>query len=80
LINCLKALKTLDPPESVTVTNETGSKQCNDNHDDVALRTKILETPIHLDPATDYFTPSIEPRGFDITCFYYWIQKLRILD
>jgi len=26
-------------------------------------RTKILEPPIHLDPATNYFTPSIEPRG-----------------
>ena len=27
----------------------------------VMLRTKILEPPIHLDPATNYFTPSIEP-------------------
>jgi len=26
-------------------------------------RTKILEPPIHLDPATNYFTPSIEPPG-----------------
>ena len=25
------------------------------------VRTKILEPPIHLDPATNYFTPSIEP-------------------
>jgi len=26
-------------------------------------RTKILEPPIHLDSATNYFTPSIEPPG-----------------
>jgi len=29
----------------------------------VLVRTKILEPPIHLDPATNYFTPSIEPPG-----------------
>jgi len=27
------------------------------------VRTKILEPPIHLDAATNYFTPSIEPPG-----------------
>ena len=30
---------------------------------EMRVRTKILEPPIHLDPATNYFTPSIEPRG-----------------
>jgi len=29
----------------------------------IATPNKILEPPIHLDPATHYFTPSIEPRG-----------------
>ena len=40
--------------------NEEVERWADEGREDI--RTKILEPPIHLDPATNYFTPSIEPR------------------
>jgi len=51
-----------ETPEKTNIGDEP-SQPLNPARNRSPERTKILEPPIHLDPATNYFTPSIEPPG-----------------